>query len=97
MLWTIFKFFVISVFRNSGIPECRDNGTLLFQERGAHGREGVNEDTVFEALASVHNVRNLHQHIASLYNLGLAIDGELEFATLDVGDLHVRMTMEFAL
>lgn len=69
----------------------------LFQERGAHGRKGVNKDAVLEALASVHNVRNLHQYVASLNNLGFAIDGELKFATLNVGDLHMRMAMEFTL
>ena len=70
---------------------------VLFQERGAHGRKGVDEDAVLEALAAMNDVRNLHQHVAGLDNLGLAIDGELKFATLNVGDLHMRMAMELAL
>ena len=68
----------------------------LLQERRAHGSEGVDENAVLEALAAVHNVRNLHQHVASLHNLGLVANGELEFSALDVGDLNMRMAVELA-
>ena len=68
----------------------------LFQERGAHWSEGVDEDAVLEALAAVHNVRNLHQHVASLHNLGLVANGEFKFTALDVGDLNMRVAVEFA-
>lgn len=43
------------------------------------------------------NVRYLHQHVAGLDDLGLIADGELELATLDVGDLAVWVAVELAL
>lgn len=71
--------------------------TLLLDERGAHGSEGVDEHAVFEALAAVHHVRDLHQNVACLDYFGLVANGELEFAAFDVGDLNVRMAVELAL
>ena len=66
------------------------------EEGLAHRGEGVDEHTVLQTFAAMHDVGFLHEHVASTDNLGDAIDGELEDTALHEGDLAMRVAVHVA-
>ena len=89
--------FVCTKILHSTLYILHLRSTLFLQEGAAHGREGVDEHTVLDALATMFHVGNLHQHVAGTHNLGDSVDGKLEGAALHVSNLAMRMAMELAL
>ncbi len=75
---------------------CASEGGRGSEEGLAHRGEGVDEHTVLQTFAAMHDVGFLHEHVAGADNLGDAVDGELEDTALHEGDLAMRVAVQVA-